>query len=122
MKDNTNIMCDQCKKQVPMSDAKYSPKGPDSVMVVCSDCRSRVGKNNKPKTVLKEIKNVEKEKPKTIQNLNNKRAYNCARCNYKFKFDLMSEGNLRCPYCGKSDYIVKAQNFFADKLLKEVKD
>ena len=121
MKDNTNIMCDQCKKQVPMSDAKYSPKGPDSVMVVCSDCRSRVGKNNKPKTILKEIKS-EKEKPKTIQNSNNKRAYNCARCNYKFKFDLMSEGNLRCPYCGKSDYIVKAQNFFADKLLKEVKD
>ena len=31
MKDNTNIMCDQCKKQVPMSDAKYSQKGVDSV-------------------------------------------------------------------------------------------
>ena len=126
MKDNTNIMCDQCKKQVPMSDAKYSPKGPDSVMIVCSDCRSRVGKNNKPKTILKEIKSVEKEKLKTIINTGKvnlgKRAFTCTRCNYKFKYDIMSEGNLRCPYCGKSDYLSKYQAFSPDKLLKEVKD
>lgn len=121
MKDNTNIMCDQCKKQVPMSDAKYSQKGVDSVMVVCSDCRSRIPKKNKPKEILKEVKIIIKEKPKAVSS-SSKKSFSCTRCNYKFKYDLNSDANLRCPYCGKSDYLSKYYAFTPDKLLKEAND
>src|SRR3989344_2914220 len=120
MKNNGNIMCDQCKKSVPMSDAKYSPKGPDSVMVVCSDCRSRVSKKNKPKEVMNEIKTII-EKPRAVVN-SSKKSFSCTRCNYKFKYDYGSDANLRCPYCGKMDYLVKSYDFSAEKLVKESKE
>ena len=122
MKDNRNIMCDQCKKSVPMPDAKYSQKNQDSVMILCSDCKSRdKPKKNKSSQIIKEVERIEEEKQKIVVNPN-KKSYNCTRCNYRFKYDLMGENNLRCPYCGKADYLAKSYAFSAEKLIKEVKE
>ena len=122
MKDNKEIMCDQCKNQVPMSDAKYASKGPNSVMVLCADCRDRTSsKKNKEKIkgIIKEVNTLIKPKQNLMKkSISDKIKYFCSRCRYKFSHDDLSENNLRCPYCSKSDYIAEYKTFSADNIVK----
>ena len=129
MMDNSLMMCDECKSSVPANDVRYEIKGANKPVVLCSSCRDRTSsRKNKAgiKNLVKEIETNIKPSQKTLMRKHDSNSekirYFCSRCNYKFRFDPLGESNLRCPYCSKSDSIVKHKTFSSDKLLKEVKD
>jgi len=115
MKDNKQIMCDECKRLMPISDIKYSVKG-SSTIRMCSDCRERIPKNKR----VDAIKNIEEpvKKQKIINN--NKARYVCTKCRYYFNHDPSRGNNPRCPYCSSSDYVTSTNNLSSSKILKEV--
>jgi len=95
------VLCDRCKKLVPVSEVRYVPVGREFIKVLCKSCRS-----GRP-TPLPE----KKQPPKKV--------YFCSRCRYNFRFD--PEGNtiLRCPFCGKADKVSEKKDIEAEKLLKD---
>jgi DNA-directed RNA polymerase subunit RPC12/RpoP len=100
--DNRQMICDFCRKSVPLSDIKYMPKG-DSKMALCPECRAK-------KTTLD---------PPSKKQVPNKKQYLCQRCSYKFRFNPNSVSNLRCPYCGKADQVVELEQASAGNLVKQ---
>ena len=105
MEDTRKVVCERCRKFVPISDIKYLPKGDDSKIALCSACRAKEAEDAKKEK-------VEKEKPQ-------KKSYICSRCNYKFKHDPKGVTNLKCPYCGKADKVSEFKVKSADVLISE---
>jgi|SRR3989338_9841279 len=129
MMDNSLMMCDECKLSVPSQDVRYELKSPNKTMVLCSSCRDRTSsKKNKAgiKNIVKEIETNIKPSQKTLSRkheLNQEKVkYSCSRCNYKFRYDSLGESNLRCPYCSKSDSIVKHRAFSSNNLIMELNE
>ena len=106
MEDTKKMSCDNCKRLVSASDIKYLPKGKYSKVALCSECRA---KNDSKKEInsKKEITSLDTT-PKII--------YVCERCNYKFKS--VPSDKTKCPYCSKSDSIIKHKVISADSLIK----
>ena len=103
MEDDTRRMiCDRCRKSVPIPEIKYLPKGKDSTIALCLACR---------------IKNKETEEFKGTKG-GVKKIYFCVRCRYKFQFNKDGMHNLMCPYCGRNDKIQDHATQTADHLLK----
>jgi hypothetical protein len=104
--DKRLIICDRCKKQVPISSIRYVPVGKDTMIRVCSGCRAKGGDN-------------EKAAGAAAKPARPRKTYYCARCNYKFKYDPESNITLRCPYCAKTDQLSESNEVSADKLLRD---
>ena len=68
------------------------------------------------------MKDLKKNIKKPEQTKSQKETYLCTRCNYKFKFNPQSSLKLTCPYCSKSDKVVKPKEQTADKLIKNSND
>ncbi|MFH1505593.1 MAG: hypothetical protein ABIE94_01235 [archaeon] len=67
------------------------------------------------------MKDLRKDVKKPVQQPQ-KETYMCTRCNYKFKFNPKSNHVLMCPYCSKSDKVIKPKTQTADRLLKNSDD
>lgn len=102
MEDTKKMSCDNCKRLVSASDIKYLPKGKYSKVALCSICRAK----NDNKKEIKPINNI----PKIV--------YICERCKYKFKASPPDTKKMKCPYCSKSDSIIKHKVISADNLIK----
>ena len=107
MDNDRPMICDRCRRAVPMSEMKYLPKGKDQRIALCSDCRAKF---------------LAKEKEGDVKKDANKSMYFCMRCNFKFKYDSKGETNLKCPYCGKSDKVAPYRPPSADALLRDIED
>ena len=131
MKDNREIMCDECKRMVISSDIRYSQKG-NSVIKMCSDCRDRTvprklkqsmqDKAEIKKEIRPEVKIEVKPILKTKSSALGKGEYFCSRCRYKFRYDPSKGNNLKCPYCSSAGYVTSLKDLSSSKLLKEVND
>lgn len=97
------MICERCRKSVPISDMKYVPKEDGGRVGLCNACRAR-------SSAAKSIAAAKKEE---------KIPYFCTRCRYKFKHDPRGLTNLQCPYCGKADKIMEHKPTSADQLLRE---
>jgi DNA-directed RNA polymerase subunit RPC12/RpoP len=98
MEGDTRLMvCDFCRKSVPISDIKYFPKGVGGMTALCGECRTK-----------KNIKDAATSQSgsKEGQGVDNRAVYFCERCRYKFKFGHDGHTNLKCPYCSKEDQLV----------------
>lgn len=104
MDETRTIICDYCRKSVPVADVKMVALSDEKIATLCSICRA------KQKIAAKKpiIKNDE---PK-------KQLFFCTRCRYKFKFNKESASNLRCPYCGNSDKVIEYKVPSVDQLIK----
>lgn len=110
MEQVRKTICDCCRKSVPVSDIRYMPKGKDSRIILCPECRAkRVG------TVEKEVPIPKKKAPPKI--VAKSQSYLCLHCKYKFKshhtYDIPE-----CPYCGNSNRVIKTKELSADTLIK----
>jgi len=127
MKDNREIMCDECKNNVPVEQIRYGIKGTQHLRL-CSDCRDRTTPRSSRSLGIKKIQIPQEPKSevkveKKISNFNsNKDDYLCTRCKYKFKHDRMSEGKLKCPYCASVAYVTSTKSLFSDKILENIND
>lgn len=120
MEDNRKITCEGCRKTVLVSDVRYVLKGKEGRMALCSACRERTDVSNMAK---KESEKTTFKKPTpTITKVSSdgRQIFICERCKYKFKFDMKSPSSLKCPFCGKSDKLVKENATSASNLLSEV--
>ncbi len=107
METAKQMVCDGCRKIMPVSDMKYVERRKDSVMALCSSCRGIITKDKKKDIVAPKVQ----EEPKEV--------YLCRQCRYKFRYDPKSQGKLRCPYCNSSYDVVKYKLMSADNLLKD---
>jgi DNA-directed RNA polymerase subunit RPC12/RpoP len=107
MADERQMICDRCRRAVPISDMKYMPKGDGGRIGLCSACRAKFNPEEE----------IKKEAKKAI---GSKKQYFCTRCRYKFTYDPKSITNLKCPYCGKEDHVIEHKMQSADKLLKNL--
>ena len=117
------MVCDRCRKSVPVSDVKYIPKPTGGFTQLCSICRDR-NKTSKPETleIIRPKKQVIKEKIREAKHTHadmSRTNYFCTRCNYQFKYGLDGVTVLRCPYCGKSDK-VSEWNGGAESLVRDL--
>ena len=103
--DGRKMICDRCRRAVPIADVKFLPKGKDSKITLCSMCRD---------------KNTTDEKEATVQKASKKKPYFCARCRYKFQFDRTGVTNFKCPYCGSGDKILEAEPKSSEALLQGI--
>lgn len=100
--DTRKMICDRCRKAVPISDVRYIPKG-ESKIALCSACRAK-------SAVQKGAAASSKEPQKQL--------YICSRCNYKFSYNPRGLSELKCPYCGQSKTVKKYKALSADRLVK----
>ncbi|MBS3135129.1 hypothetical protein J4406_02040 [Candidatus Woesearchaeota archaeon] len=103
MIDNKQIMCDECKMNVPINDVRYVVKG---IKLVPE-------KEQVKKEVKKEYSPMQKS---------GKRDYMCTRCKYKFKYDPSGDNKFRCPYCSSPAYVTSIKSLSSGKLLSEIND
>ena len=125
MKDNKEIMCDECKKSVPIEQIRYGVRGNQNLRL-CSECRDRTTPRSSKKLNIKIIHEEPKKEIKVERSVSNfsqnKDDYLCTRCRYKFPYDKMGEGKLRCPYCSSVDYITSSKSLSSGNILKNLKD
>ncbi len=88
----------------PIGELKYMPKG-DSRIMLCRECAAR-SKLVKEKIVEKKVE-IPREK------------YICSKCRYKFKFRLVGDKKLKCPYCGREDSVIVDDSPDAQALLED---
>lgn len=119
MKNNKEIMCDDCKRNVPIEEIRYSMAGEKSLRL-CSNCRDRT--TPRKDRLNKEIKEPLKKEAKKASKINDFEAYFCTRCNYKFRYDLNKDSRLRCPYCSSPAYVTSFKSISSTRILKEVKN
>ncbi|MFH0870257.1 MAG: hypothetical protein V1866_04340 [archaeon] len=110
--DTRQILCERCRKFVPITDMKYVPKGNESRMALCKNCLASFNTE-----AAKKKKQADEVRAKLKRS-----AYFCSRCRYKFKYDPGSNASLRCPYCGKADKIMETEQIDAESLLKNAED
>jgi len=126
--NNRTMICDKCRKIVPIPEIKYVLKENDLAeeeslrWALCATCRDSKSSNQviiKTKLVKPgEIKEPVQEK-KTFVHLEEptKKMFLCTRCNYKFKFNPSGNSVLRCPFCGKNDRVTEYKNLSTDELI-----
>lgn len=102
--DTREMICDRCRRAVPIPEIRFESRGADSKTALCNICR-------------KETK-LQEEKIK-LKAEADKRTFFCGRCRYKFKFDPTGVSNLKCPYCGKADKVELNNPRAAGKIIKE---
>jgi len=115
MEDGRKMICDRCRAAVPISQIQYLPRGKDGMTALCETCRKEAPTapagaqgavaGNTTKTTAAKSKVPDKE------------SFFCARCKYKFKFDVFGATNLKCPYCGKEDKVISGTVKSAEALL-----
>ena len=115
-------MCDGCRKMVPVSEIKYTQKGKDDVIALCSTCRGV--KTTISRDIVKDL-NILREKEAEKKSAPKKESvgkdvYFCGQCRYRFNYDPKSQTRLKCPYCGTSYNVVKHDFISAEALLNEV--
>ncbi len=108
MVDTRNMFCDGCKKQVPITDIKYMPKGKDGRAALCKECVAKANgaipeQTQKSNPFLSVSKPKPQAQPKPLEVYDSKISYICGKCKYKFKYDTEKGSPLRCPYCGTND-------------------
>jgi len=96
--DAKTIPCERCKRSVPASSIRYMPKGRDSKIALCEDCRLKA--KDEPVKEKAAVKEQAKQEPAP------QTSYICVRCKYKFRYEPNPRKALRCPYCGKDDNVV----------------
>lgn len=106
MEDTRKVLCERCKQFFPYSLIKYMPKGNDARIALCESCRAK-------------FKTDSKIGGSKSGSSSSKKPYFCARCRYKFKFDHSGLTNLKCPYCGKDDKIIKDDVPNTERLLRD---
>jgi len=100
--ESRQMICDWCRKAVPISDVRYVPKGNDSRTALCTICRAKHENTG--------LQPVKKSDP-------NKKNYFCGRCRYKFRFD-SAVSRIKCPYCGEADKLTELKPAPAETLVK----
>lgn len=100
----STIICERCRRAVPVTSVKYVQKGIDSKIILCTDCRA------KNPRFAESIKDATKKEY-------SKQNYLCTRCKYKFKYSVNSQSVLKCPYCGKDDRLSEMQPMSAEDIL-----
>lgn len=105
------LTCQRCGKSASIEEVKYIPKpGSSDYVVSCIPC-------------LEKNKHLESHAPKTILETSEgkKKVYFCGRCRYKFTYDTTKKATtrLKCPMCGKDDFLNKDLKTSKD-VLKEV--
>lgn len=103
LEESRQMVCDRCRKSVPISDIKYIPRGVEAKIGLCQSCRVAGVVKNKASSAL----NDEAKKEE----------FYCVRCKYKFKYHLRSLSNFKCPYCGQSDQIAEGKVTTASHLI-----
>jgi protein-arginine kinase activator protein McsA len=107
--DQRQILCERCRKFVPLSHIKYVAKGNESKMALCNKCLKAFSVS--PSQIRKDSL---ASKPES--------RFVCERCSYTFTMKDSSSANLRCPYCGRDDKIVDANTKSAGHLLRMSED
>ena len=107
--EDRRMICDKCRKAVPMLDIKYLPKGEDKKTQLCSSCRQKIAEDMDKST--SKLKNSVKSAKRVT--------YTCLRCKYKFSFDPENTTAFKCPYCGKSDKSFENKPESAEKMIAE---
>ncbi|MBW3012370.1 hypothetical protein KY311_04245 [Candidatus Woesearchaeota archaeon] len=102
--DNRQMICERCRKSVPLAEIKYIAMPNNTKRAVCMKCRSERQDALKKATVGKTAAE--------------KQSYVCRRCSYKFKFNPKGVSRLKCPYCGQADQVAKQKEVTADEILK----
>ncbi|MBM3199666.1 hypothetical protein FJZ53_01925 [Candidatus Woesearchaeota archaeon] len=118
MDTNKKTICEQCRKQVLISDIKYVAKGKDSAIALCSECRS--SKENMAKSA--PGKPNFKPEPKKVAFVSpdtKKKVYFCSICKYKFKVDVSKKSKIVCPFCGRTNGIEEHEVQSADELVQK---
>jgi len=110
------LICDRCKKAVPVSEIRYIPKGRDSTATFCLDCISAKKEAN---SLNKKTNSPGMKTPLSMDN-SLKEKYICMRCNYAFEFNTKSRSPISCPYCSKSDRLEKQRKKSAQDLIKDI--
>ncbi len=108
MEDGRRMICDRCRAAVPISQIQYLPRGKDGMTALCETCRKEA-----PNTPA----GVAAAKTAQASKVQEKELFFCARCKYKFKYDVFGVTNLSCPYCGKSDKVTAGRIKSAEALL-----
>ncbi len=109
MEDSRRMICDRCRGAVPISQIQYLPRGKDGMTALCETCRKEA-----PNTPAGTLGASSKTAP---AKKDDKELFFCARCKYKFKYDVFGVTNLSCPYCGKSDKVTAGRIKSAEALL-----
>lgn len=128
--DNRTMICDKCRKIVPINEVKYVLKENDLSKeeslrwALCAACRETKSSNQviiKTKLVKpSEIKEQTTQEKKAFVQLEEpaKKVFLCARCNYKFKFNPIGISSLRCPFCGKNDRVTEYKSLSTEELIR----
>lgn len=112
MEDNREMICDRCRKSVPIPKMKYLSKSKDSIIALCPECRERYGSEKKSAEKIPPREKVKAEKLVSKKEITNKQKYKCDRCKYKFEYHHDGVTILKCPYCGKSDMVREVPGSF----------
>ena len=96
-----HVMCNRCKRSVPISEMRYliEEKGP--ITSVCLSCKDKVSSGV-----------VIPKKQST------KKPYICSRCKYQFRANKDPKGVIRCPYCGRPDKVAENKAASAESIIK----
>lgn len=87
--------CYRCKRKKNVDDMVLKLKD-DKYLLLCLDCSS----NNKAKS-------SPSNKPSIIKN-DSPSAFLCTKCRYKFSKNEKSDSLIKCPWCGKDDFVVRS--------------
>ena len=109
--DAGTLLCDVCKLVKPVGEIKYMVKGKGHVSV-CAACREKKGGQAGTTSTGKSAHTQPLSEGKT--------QYMCERCRYKFSsYPKYSTPTVPCPYCGKTDKVVKFSVLSSKELLGE---
>lgn len=96
--------CERCKASFPLDKIKLFPYTQEKNILVCEECCEFL--KNRAKMIVAPPKTEAKTKIKAEPKPAYKTKY-CSRCKYTFKVDMHKVEVLRCPYCGKTDRIMR---------------
>ncbi len=105
--NNLRLTCRGCGTQTPLKELSYTANKKDLFCATCIKTKAPLPK-------------VNQKAPK--RKTSNKMPYTCKRCNYKFNVKNNSPHSLRCPYCGRDDYLQKNNEFTTSRILREVRE
>ncbi len=114
------LTCRGCGAATAMKKLRYDQQK----RLICGNCQDR------GKTLPDPIKQIRQDlkKPKAQdlitppKNKLTKIPYTCKKCNYKFNFNPERGYNIKCPFCGRTDYLQKDSEFSTEKIIREVSE
>ena len=93
--------CERCKSVVPLDKVRLFAKDSNTSILICASCDEEFKTRSLPASLGTRITPLPKA---------DYLEYNCDRCRYAFRADKFKADviyNLHCPYCGKTDKLVK---------------